>query len=384
VGSSDVRIGIVHDWLIMPGGSERVLEAILERAPNATIRTLLYDRHLMAGSPISRHPIQESFLGRIPGARRRHRQLLPLMPLAVEQFDLDSEDVIISNACAVSHGVLTRPDQLHVAYFNRTMTYAWGTYHRDLRTFGVDRGISGVVARTAYHYVRSWDYLAAQRPDILVCNSHYSQRRIRKQYRREAVVIYPPVTVPAVPTERRDRDGYVFVGRLVPVKRIDLLVRAFNRVGRGLTIIGDGPIRAELEAASRPNIEFAGWQPPTEVAAKVARARALLFASEEDFGLAPVEAQMLGVPVIALGRGGAAETVVPGVTGILYDSATVDGVVGAVEEFEALESSFDAETIKRHAGQFTKARFQQEIFDLIQREWESRSQPGRVETTINQ
>lgn len=364
-----MRIGIVHDWLTVPAGSERVLEAMLERLPQAVVRTLLYAPANFRSSPISAHKIQTSFIDRLPGSANRHRLFLPFMPIAVEQFDLSDEEVVISNCCAVAHGVITSPNQLHVAYLNRTMTYAWDSYHRDLVDFRVSGGARGFISRAVYHYVRQWDYLAFQRPDVIVCNSAYSQRRTAKQYRREATVIYPPVDRP-LGASRVPNDHYVFVGRLVPVKRVDLLVKAFNQLGRPLIIIGDGPVRGELEASAKANVHFAGWKARAEVEAYVASSRAFVFASEEDFGLAPVEAQMLGVPVVAFGRGGVAETIVPGKTGLLYPRQEVGDIVAAIEAFELRERQFDAEAIAEHASQFSRERFQQELFGLIEKEWD--------------
>ncbi len=364
-----VRIGLVHDWLIVPGGAERVLEALLDRLPDASVRTLLYSPAAFAGSPIADRKIQTSFIDRLPGSTRRHRTLLPLMPIAIEQFDLSREDVVISNSHAVAHGVITNARQLHIAYINRTMTYAWESYHRDLVAFGVHRGLKGVASRIVYHRVRQWDYLAFQRPDVIVCNSEYSKRRVAKQYRRDAIVIYPPVDGLSSATRAPD-DHYVFVGRLVPVKRVDLLVGAFNQLGRQLVIVGDGPLRAELQASAKANIRFVGWKSRAEVSAHVASARAFVFASEEDFGIAPVEAQMLGVPVIAFGGGGTAETIVPGRTGVLYPRQQVGDIVSAIETFELRERQFDAELILEHASAFTKERFQREFFGLVDREWD--------------
>jgi glycosyltransferase involved in cell wall biosynthesis len=380
MGSSAVtmRVGIVHDWLVVAGGAERVLESMLDRVPDAVVRTLIYAPAHFTRSRIADADIRTSFLDRLPGSARQHRLLLPLMPIAIEQFDLSAEEVVISNSFAVAHGVITSARQLHIVYVNRTMTYAWDTYHRDLAAFGVRHGAKGLAARLVYHYVRQWDYLAFQRPDVLVCNSEFSRRRVAKQYRRDALVIHPPVD--RLSSEARTRsDHYVFVGRLVPVKRVDLLIRAFNQLGRPLVIVGDGPSRATLEATAKANIQFVGWQPREVVSEYVASARAFVFASEEDFGVAPVEAQMLGVPVVAFGGGGTAETIVPGITGLLYPKQRVEDIVSAVQTFELRERQFDADAIAEHASAFSNERFQREFFNLVEIEWErfrSSSVPG--------
>ncbi|HEX2865351.1 MAG TPA: glycosyltransferase, partial [Deinococcales bacterium] len=321
---------MAHDWLVTYGGSEAVLETLLRAFPVERVHTSVYDRAAFRNSVIARQDVRASFIDRLPGARHHHRQFLPLMPLAVEQYDLRSADVVLSNACALAHGVITRPDQAHVAYFNRTMTYAWDTYLDDLEAFGVARGLKGLIARRAYHSLRQWDFQAGQRPDVLVANSRYAAARIWKHYRREALVIPPPVMLDPQPNFGERGDAFVLVGRLVPVKRPDVVVEAFNRLRLPLEVIGDGPLRASLRARAGPNVRFLGALDRPALYRAVREARGLVLASEENFGLVSVEAQSSGTPVVALARGGSLETVKPGVTGLLFDAPTPEAVQAAV------------------------------------------------------
>lgn len=376
------RVAIVHDWLTVPGGSEHVLDALLEAIPTAVVRTSIYDPRRFEGSRISRADIQTSFLDRLPGARSHHRQYLPLMPIAIEQLDLSAFDVVISNSCAVGHGVITGPDQLHVAYVNRTMDYAWSRYHRELAAYSVNRGLKGIAARLTYHYVRQWDYLAFQRPDVVIGNSARSQARLWKHYRRDASVIYPPVDIPASTARSNDGDYYVFVGRLVPIKRVDILVDAMTSLGAPFIVVGDGPDAARLQARAGPTVRFVGNQSRATVMELVAGARAFLFASDEDFGIAPVEAQMLGVPVIAYRGGGPSETIVDGSSGLLYDDQSAACLVDAVTAFESQGVAFGPEEIASHARRFGRKRFQDEMLDLIGSEWASRNERKGIATPV--
>jgi glycosyltransferase involved in cell wall biosynthesis len=276
----------------------------------------------------------------------------------------------VSNAKAVAHGVLTTPDQLHVAYFNRTMRYAWDLYHPELRDARLTRGLKGLGARLVLHYLRLWDGQAMQRPDVIVANSEFVRRRIRKHYRRDASVIHPPVDVDGFAWTSEKEDFYVVVSRLVPYKRVDLAVRAFTRMGLPLRVLGSGPGERQLRMVAGPTVEFLGWRPAAEVRDHMQRARAFVLPGQEDFGIAQVEAQAAGTPVIAQAVGGALETIVPGETGILFPDPTVDSLVEAIRRFESERGRFDAERIRQNAERFGRKRFQQEFVDLVERSWE--------------
>jgi glycosyltransferase involved in cell wall biosynthesis len=365
-----VRIAFVHEWIDVMAGSEAVLEAEVELFPGSPVFLLTLDPAAVKGTEIGRHPVRTSFLDRFPGARTKFRFFLPLMPIAVEQFDLDGFDVVVSNTKAVAHGALTSPAQLHVAYFNRTMRYAWDLYQPELRDAGMATGSKSLIAKVAFHYLRMWDAQAMQRPDVIVANSEFVRRRIRKHYRREARVIHPPVNVDGFSWTAPKEDFYVVVSRLVPYKRVDLAVRAFSRMRLPLKVIGSGPSEKRLRGMAGPTVEFLGWRPGADVRDHVERARAFVLPGQEDFGIAQVEAQAAGTPVIAQAVGGALETVVPGETGVLFSDPTVDCLVEAVRRFESDGDRFEAERIRRNAERFGRKRFQEEFSELLERTWE--------------
>ena len=374
-----MRVALVHDWLTVPGGSEVVLDALLDIYPDAPVHTLLYERATFRDLPVASRRIRTSFLNRLPGARRHHRAFVGLFPSAVEQFDLRGYDVVISNSCAVGHGVITTPDQVHVAYVNRNMQYAWESYHQDLRSFGVSTGLRGLVARSVYHYLRLWDQLAFQRPDVVIANSEYMRRRIAKHYRRDARVIHPPVALPTLTPPRDRGEEYLFVGRLVPVKRVEMLVEAFNALDLPLRIIGDGPEGDHLRRIAGANVEFCGWQPRPQVIEAMARARALVLPSDEAFGIAAVEAQSVGAPVIGYARSGVSEAVIDGETGLLYEDQSKDGLIEAIQRFEAIGAGFDAAAMRRHASNFSVERFKEQMQRAVDEAWQgSRSPRGAI------
>ncbi len=362
-----MRAAFLHDWLTVFAGSERVLEHMLELQPESPVFTMVHAPKEFEGTGIARHPVRTSILQRFPKATERYRMLLPVMPLLVEQFDLSDFDLVVSNVKAVCHGALTAPHQVHVAYVNRPMRYAWDSYHQELRVRGLDRGLKGALARPLYHYLRMWDHQAMQRPDVLAANSRYVQAMVRKYYGRDAEVIYPPVEVEEFScTEDRD-DYFVTVSRLVPYKRADVVVRAFNELGLPLKVIGSGPLEERFRAMARPNVEILGWVSREELRRLVQRARAMVFAAEEEFGIAPVEALAAGAPVIAYARGGVTETVVPFESGILFDEQTPQSLAEAVREVASGNHRFEPERLREQAERFAPARFEREMAGLLER-----------------
>lgn len=365
------RIAIVHDWLPEVGGAERVLGQMLCVLPNADLFSLIdfipdSERGFLNGKPV-----RTSFLQSIPGARRFYRLLLPLMPLAVEHFDLSNYDLVISSSYAVAKGVLTSPQQLHLCYCHSPIRYAWDMQEQYLRQTGCSTGIKGFFARALLHYIRLWDCRTANGVDSFSANSKFVARRIWKIYRRHAEVIYPPVVSQRGSGESDStaiRSSYLSLGRLVPYKRVDLLVEAFRRMPhRTLRIIGDGPERVKLSKNLPFNVQLLGRLPQQQVSESLRSARALLFAAEEDFGITPVEAQSAGTPVIAYGRGGACETVLHGKTGILFGAQTVEAVVDAVNQFESLR--FEASALRNNALRFSPELFESSLLDWIKVEW---------------
>mgnify|MGYP000288237394 CR=1 FL=1 len=361
------KVAIVHDWLVIYGGAERVLEHIIDLYPNADVFSLIDfvkddQRHFLRGkTPIT------SFLQKIPGARNHYRKMLPLMPLAIEQLDLSGYDLVISSHYSVAKGVLTGPNQTHVCYCHSPMRYAWDHYHEYLREMNLERGLKSWFARWQLHRIRGWDIQSANGVDQLIANSQFVAKRIAKYYRRTPSVIPPPVDTELFSLETQREDYYVCAGRFVPFKRIDLVAQAFSSMpDKRLILIGDGPEMAKIRSKAGPNCTFTGFLPPEQVRAYLAKAKAFIFPSEEDFGIVPVEAQACGTPVISYGRGGALETVIPWPgnqqqghypTGLFFEEQTAESLVDAVGQFERIAGELDAEKICQHAQMFSVEAF---------------------------
>jgi glycosyltransferase involved in cell wall biosynthesis len=354
------RVAISHEWLTIPGGSEKVVLQLLELFPDADIYTSVYDPEPWPPA-IRRATVNTSFLDRLPGARRHYPRLLPFMNAAFKSFDLDGYDLVISSNHACAKNVITRPGTLHVCYCHTPMRYAWDPSFLAGEQLGrVERTVLPLLLRR----LRRQDVVASARPDVYVANSRAVAGRIRTHYGREAHVIHPPVDVePLLEEPRRQDDYYLFLGRLVPYKRPELAVAACARLGRRLKVVGEGRAAGRLAEAAGPGTEFLGWLDDAALREVLAGARALLFPNEEDFGMVPVEAQAAGVPVIAYGVGGARDTVEDGVSGVLYDDPSVDGLCAAIERFEGLH--FDEAMLRRRAAGFAPERFRRELEGLL-------------------
>ena len=367
---SGTRMALVHDWLPVYAGAERVLEQMIGTFGQADLFSLFDflpadQREFLQGKEVT-----TSFFQRLPFARSKYRNYLPLAPLAIEQFDLRGYEVVVSSSYVVAKGVLTTPDQLHLSYVHSPIRYAWDLQGTYLQQQGIERGLRSTIARLILHYMRLYDVASANRVDAFVANSHHVARRIWKTYRRQAEVLYPPVDTEAFALHETKDDHYVTVSRLVPYKRIDVLVRAFAAMpDRELIVIGDGPDLGRLQAMAPPNVRFLGRQPHEALAYYLRHARGFLFGALEDFGIAPVEAMACGTPVVAFGRGGALETVRPGETGLFFDEQTPAAVAEAVEAFEALRPRLSAERIRLHAEDFSEPRFRSAFHALVEREY---------------
>lgn len=369
----EAQVAIVHEWPVMYAGSEQVVAAMLEVFPRADLYALVHNPEPLRGTPLEGVPVRTSFIQLLPKAREKYRAYLPLMPLAVEQFDLRSYDIVISSNHAVAKGALTRADQLHVSYTHTPIRYAWDLYLDYLNESGMAQGIKSWLARLILHYIRIWDSTAANRVDAYLANSSYVARRIEKLYRRPARVLHPPVDVSRYRHDLLREEFFVAVSRFVPYKRMGLIVEAFTRMGKPIVLIGDGPEYTRAQRIAGPNVKLLGHQPDEVVTDYLQRARAFVFAAEEDFGIAPVEAQAAGCPVIAFGKGGALETVVgwpeTGATGIFFDSQTPEALETAVELFEAHSSEFDPEDCRHNAERFSRERFLHNMSETAQELW---------------
>jgi len=360
------KIALVHDWLTTFGGAEQCLEAIYSLFPSP-IFTLLYDPDFIRESPYGDHPINASFLQSFPFAHRLWRHYFPFYPLAIENLDLSAYDVILSSSHAVAKGVLTHPNQLHICYCYTPMRYAWDLYHFYLSRSQVKSKFKRIIAKFFLHKIRSWDINSANRPDHFIAISHFVAKRIEKIYGRKSEVIYPPVNTNTFQLEQNKENFFLTASRLVPYKRIDLIVDTFKELPHlKLVVIGDGPEMAAIRAKAGKNVELLGYQPLSALQHYMKTAKAFLFAAEEDFGIVPVEAQACGTPVIAFGRGGSLETVVHNTTGILYFEQTVKSLREAILAFEGSRDKFDPKVIREHAEKFSLERFRMEYSQFVQ------------------
>lgn len=373
-----MKVAIAHEWFDTYAGSERVVEQLLNLYTDADLFSLVDFLAPQERSFIHHKAVTTSFIQRLPMARKHFRQYLPLMPMAIEQLDLTDYDIVLSSHHAVAKGVITRADQLHISYVHTPIRYAWDLQWQYLEQAGLKRGIKGMLTRLILHYLRLWDVSTANRVDRFVANSHFIARRIWKTYRRTAPVIYPPVAVHRFRPDRPREDFYLTVSRFVPYKRVDLTIAAFNRLGLPLVVIGEGSDRDRLEQTARSNIQFLGYQSDAGVVDYMERCKAFIFPAEEDFGITPVEAQAAGAPVIAYGRGGVAETVIEGKTGMFFPVQTADALATAVEKFAAGFPLASAIAIRQHAEHFSEERFRQTWQQFMEQTWQQFQQGERL------
>ena len=366
------RIAIVHEWLDTYAGSERVLEQLLLCFPHADLFAVADFMETSERGFLHGRNVRTTFIQRLPFARRHFRHYLGLMPIAIQQLDVRGYDLVISSNHAVAKGVLTGPDQLHVSYVHSPMRYVWDMQHQYLNHARMTRGLGSLYARWLFGRLREWDVSSAHHVDYFLANSDYIARRIRKAYRREATVIHPPVDVERFAPRADKEDFYLVACRFVPYKRPELVVESFvDQPGRRLVVVGDGPENASVRAAARgaKNIEFVGRASQALLISLMQRARAFVFAAEEDFGITLVEAQACGTPVIAYSRGGAAEIIIPPTadlpTGVLFDRQDPASITMAVEQFEAMGSRMTAEACRLNAARFSQDRFRAEISGFV-------------------
>jgi glycosyltransferase involved in cell wall biosynthesis len=361
VGTDPLKVALVHEWLTTLGGSERVLLALARMFPGAPVFTSVHDAERLPAE-FQALDIRTSFLQKLPGARKHHQALLPLMPLAFEQHDLRGYDLVISSHHACAKGVIVDADCLHVAYVHTPMRYAWDLTHEYQAQLSP---IKRLLATPLLHYLRAWDVSASLRVDRYIANSHLVANRIAKHYRRESDVVHPPIRVEDFAAVQHIEPGEhdLVVSRLVPYKRVDLAVAAANLTGRPLRVVGDGPLYRSLKRASKPNVEFLGHLSDADVRVQYASCRALLFPGFEDFGLTPLEAMACGRPVIAYGQGGVRETVVAGVTGTFFEAQTPDALAEAQRRFKP--EDYASAAIRLHAASYDEAVFASRLHELI-------------------
>ncbi|WP_137564619.1 glycosyltransferase family 4 protein, partial [Escherichia coli] len=323
----NVSVGLVADWLVTYAGSEKVIAEFIKLFPQSDLYSVIDFLSDESRSRFMNKRAKTTFIQKLPKAKSNYQRYLPFMPLAIEQLDVSKHEIILSSSHAVAKGVLTGPDQLHISYVHSPIRYAWDLQHQYLREAGLDKGIKSYIARMLLHKIRLWDCRTANGVDHFIANSQFIARRIKKVYGRDADVIYPPVDVNRFELNFNKEDYFFTASRLVPYKRIDLIVEAFSEMpNRKLVVIGDGPEMQKIKSKAKTNIEILGYQPDSVMQEYMRNAKAFVFAAEEDFGIIPVEAQACGTPVIAFGKGGALETIRPlGVdkpTGLFFQKQT--------------------------------------------------------------
>jgi glycosyltransferase involved in cell wall biosynthesis len=362
------RVAIVHEWFTSMRGGEKCVEALCEVFPDATLFALVHVRGSV--SPvIERMPIRTSFIQRLPGALEHYRNYLPLFPAAVRRFDMSGFDIVISSNHCVAKGVATPASTLHVCYCYTPMRYIWGLYDE---YFGPGRAglLTRAGMRTVRGYLRRWDVRTAVNPHRFIAISENVRSRIREIYHRDSDLIYPPVETSALAVSRRDDGYFLMVSALVPYKRVDLAVEAFNRTGDRLIVVGDGPEAARLRKIAGPGVELAGWLPDSDVRDLYAGCKAVIFPGEEDFGIVPVEAMACGKPVVAFARGGALETVfeTSGLrTGVLFHEQTVEALIAAVRSCK--EHTFDPESLRHFALGFDREIYKSRMKQYVLHQW---------------
>jgi glycosyltransferase involved in cell wall biosynthesis len=363
-----MRVALVHDWLTGMRGGEKCLEVFCELFPSADLYTLVYAPEKVSAT-IRHVPVETSFISQLPWAERAYRYYLPLFPAAIERFELGPYDLVLSSSHCVAKGILPRR-ALHIAYVHAPMRYVWDQHDS---YFGAD---SGWMSRTGMalcrSYLQQWDVRSASGVDYFIANSKNVAAKIKNLYGRDAAVIYPPVDVERFDLHPDVQTYYLIVSALVPYKKVDIAIEAFNRLRLPLKIVGDGPLRTKLRKTAEPNIEFLGWVNDQDLAGLYARSQALIFPGEEDFGIVPLEAQASGRPVIAYGKGGALETVVAletgdasSATGIFFAEPTAESLMAAVNLFQKNVDRFEPATIRRHACKFSRERFKTQLSDYI-------------------
>jgi glycosyltransferase involved in cell wall biosynthesis len=359
-----MKVALVHDFVMKLGGAERVLKTLADMFPDAPIYTLLYDEKT-AGAVFPKERVKPSRFQKLPRfLRNRHRYLLPSFPRIVEEWDFSGYDFVISSNSAFVHGIITPTTTKHITYMHAPMRFALDWYHEYIGEQNVGPIKKAAIALIT-HRVRMWDKTASNRTERMIANSETTRKRIQKYYRMDAQVLYPPVDLSRFSVHKDHEDYFLIVSTLTPYKKIELAVKLFNKIGRKLVIIGDGPQRAYLQGIAAPNIEFLGFKPDDVVAEYYKNCRALIFPGEEDFGITPIEAMACGKPVLALRRGGLTESVVEGETGEFFNKSTVQSMEDGLGRLILNEKRYHPHGIRRHAEQFSEEKFKEKLNKII-------------------
>jgi glycosyltransferase involved in cell wall biosynthesis len=360
-----MKIALVHDYLVQVGGAEKVLECFTELFPRASIYTLVYEKKLMHGMFEGKN-IKTSFLQNIPFSRKKHRIFPQFMPMAIEQFDFSNYDIVLSDSSSFAKGIITSPETLHICYMHTPMRFAWDDCQKYTSDFDLPSLIKKLVP-FAMNYIRIWDRISADRPDKIIANSNFVARRIKKYYKRDSLVIHPPIDVDRFHASEKCGDYFLLVGRFMAYKKFDIVIEAFNQIGLKLKIIGRGPEDKRLKAMAGENIEFLGRVSDDEIAEYYSKCRAFLFSQEEDFGLVAIEAMASGRPIIAYRGGDIPEHMEEGKTGVFFEEQTAQAIATAVKKFDYFD--YDPIYIREKAKKFDKSVFKAKIKEYVEREY---------------
>lgn len=359
-----MKKALIHDWYYVSGGAEKVIHSfnnIWKDFDHFALVDFLdpKDRDYI----LNGNSVNTSFIQKLPTAKSNHRKFLQWFPYAIEQFDLKEYDLVLSSSASIAKGVLTNQNQLHICYCHSPMRYAWDLYHQYLKESNL-KGLKGIYAKYVLHKMRTWDVISSNRVDYFIANSNYIAKRIKKIYNRESVVIYPPVDVNNFKLVDKKEDYYFTASRMVPYKKIELIVRAFNKMpDKKLIVSGDGPEFNKIKKIAKANIELLGFIKSEALKTYLENAKAFVFAAEEDFGIIPVEAQACGTPVIAFGKGGVLETIIKNKTGVFFYKQEEESIINALKKFETL--TFNYHDVRAHAIRFSKERFEEEIKSFV-------------------
>ncbi|WP_108808208.1 glycosyltransferase [Aquimarina spinulae] len=371
-----MKVAIIHEWITVIAGSESCFKVFTEIYPEADIFVLVSDDKSIKKLGIDPNRVNNSFIQKLPKAKTKWKNYLPLFPFAVEQFDLSEYDLIISSSHAVAKGVITNANQTHICYIYSPIRYAWDLYHQYLKEANLTKGVKAFIAKSILHYIRNWDLGTSNRVDAFIPISKYIEKRVWRTYRRESYkVIYPPVDVDAFTLEKEKEDFYLTASRIVPYKKIDLIVEAFSKIpDKKLVVIGDGPEFKKVKEKAGDNVSVLGYQDFEVLKDHMQRTKAFIFAAEEDFGIIPIEAQACGTPVLAFGKGGSLETVkgkfvdqqlTSDDTGVYFENQTVESILSAINFLEDNYDVFDPEKIRNFALKFDKELFRKNIEDTF-------------------
>ncbi len=361
------NIAIVHEWLVNYAGSEKCVESFVNIWNDADVFSLVDFLNTEERKQILKDKkAKTSFIQKLPFAKKKHRSYLPFFPLAIEQFDLSKYEIILSSSHSVAKGVLTNSNQLHICYCHTPMRYAWDSYFQYLKEANLTNGLKELIVKSILHYLRIWDVSTVNRVDYFIANSKYIAKKIKKIYNRDAEVIYPPVDIDKFKCEIKKDNYYLIASRFVPYKKVNIVVEAFSKMpDKKLIVIGDGPEENRIRKIATKNIEFIPYLKQEELKTYFQKAKAFVYAAEEDFGITIVEALSCGTPVIAFNKGGAAETVIDGENGIQFKEQTSEAIIDAIKRFETTENHFDLIKISEGTKKFSRNIFEQKIKEFV-------------------